>query len=485
MAWLVLAAVLAVGCVGLVGPAGSPSTPPQPTRATPTGPTAAATADGAVCGPDSAWIASWSYGVACLGADGWSLFDNLFHDANETINAGVVNDVAACADGTTWISGAHGLTSTDGRTWISYPATTDGSAFTAIACDADHGVWLTAHDGVSYFDGEQIVAHASSNLGSAEWREPSDVAVATDGTVWVATSSSVAMWDGQSWTRFEYGHGLSDSYSFQRITVDGAGRPWTIGKLRVTGDSPSWSDLLVYEDGNWQVVDSPMLSSASSLAVDGSDRLWVGGSDLSVFNGASWESHDRATSDLPSYWVGALATDADGRIWIGTEYGLAILDGDRWTVYHMADSGIPDNVISALAVAGHGPALPAPAVKPGGTLTGRIWDGGEAQPGLAVEVMMEGEPMSMAEGSCMDDPAPDGPWWPCRTTTSGPGGTFTFADLPVGRYTLRAEGIDGTWYYIITGPDLHIPGTASNQLARRFLVESNTTLDLGDLPLGS
>jgi sugar lactone lactonase YvrE len=72
-----------------------------------------------------------------------------------------------------------------------------------------------------------------------------------------------------------------------------------------------------------------------------------------------WTVLNRETSSLPSNVVQTIALDRDGRVWIGTTRGVAILElpqkgPAQWTIYNRDNSGLPDNDVHALAAGDEG-----------------------------------------------------------------------------------------------------------------------------------
>ena len=70
-----------------------------------------------------------------------------------------------------------------------------------------------------------------------------------------------------------------------------------------------------------------------------------------------WTVYNTANSGLPYNGVTGLAIDAQGTVWIGTGKwlaseggGLAKFDGENWTVYNTANSGLPNNDHTGLAI---------------------------------------------------------------------------------------------------------------------------------------
>ncbi len=92
-----------------------------------------------------------------------------------------------------------------------------------------------------------------------------------------------------------------------------------------------------------------------SLAIEPNGDVWAGtwGAGLSRFDGKTWRTFTVADG-LPSNHVFALHTDEAGRLWIGTNRGLAIRDGGEFTLYG-PESGL--NVQSIFAIATSGDAV--------------------------------------------------------------------------------------------------------------------------------
>ena len=469
---VVLVAVVVIGCGGGSSPerstpAGGVSSPVAPGAAasattageTPSSDSLETMSPAEPCGPGEAWALSFSNGAACLDEVGWKIFDRTGTPSWD------IDDVAACADGTTWLADSSGLVSTDGETWVSHAVATGFTTFSVIACDPEKGVWLIDYEGVHYYDGETMTTYAASELGSDLAQRATDIAVAPDGRVWVLTTNNVATWDGTGWQYWEPGNGFEETHYFEQIVVDQQGRVWV--------STSSTGRLLLYDTEKWSIVAESFLAQSKALAVDTNNRLWVGtyASGVSVLDGSKWVTYDRANSDLPSDHVLAIAADISGRVWLGTEWGLVVVEGKKWTVYHMSDSDIRDNEVVGVAVAGRGPALPGPEAKDPGTLTGRVIMSDGPKSGLKVEACAE-DVIWTVFGSSDATPCADQEFHELTTTEAE--GKFTFAKLPPGRYAVTVLGPDGKWLMLTNETGL---------VATRFLVEPNETTDLGDLDI--
>ena len=79
-------------------------------------------------------------------------------------------------------------------------------------------------------------------------------------------------------------------------------------------------------------------------------RMWVGGQGASFFDGDTWATYT-ARDGLAGELVQAIATDSQGRTWLGTDGGLSIWNGDAFFNITAAQ-GLPSADIRALATAG-------------------------------------------------------------------------------------------------------------------------------------
>lgn len=411
---------------------------------------------GEPCGPDAAWVGLFGDGIACIDSTGWKTYN----ETNSTIKSGQIHEVAVC-DGTTWFATSGGLATADKDGWAS-PEATGRISPDAVACDPTGGIWVGGYDLVAHFDGADLQTYETSNLGSGEFANTvNDVAVAPDGTAWFTTPSGVASYDGETWRHWEKGDGFKEEMFPEKVAVDLKGRPWvslaTWGVITLVGDA-------------WKQYRQDNLFQTKAVAVAPDGKIWAGtySNGVSSFDGKTWKTYTRGPKTLPSANVKSLTVDKTGRVWVGTDWGLAVLDGSKWQVYHMSNSPLLDDEIFCLAVEGAGPKLPAKQPKPPGTLTGRIVTNGDPITGRSVQACAQ----FVGSSFVGDTPCEDQAFF--RTVKTGSDGTFTFTDLPVGKYALTFQNTDGNWMRLTDG---------YNVGDKELTVTENGTTDLGDLDI--
>jgi sugar lactone lactonase YvrE len=108
----------------------------------------------------------------------------------------------------------------------------------------------------------------------------------------------------------------------------------------------------VYNTSNSELPDN----TVRALATDGQGNIWIGTQygGLAKFDGAeAWTVYDTSNSGLPSHKLAyfALSFDTEGNLWIGTENAGAVkFDGaENWTVYNTSNSGLPNDFINDFA----------------------------------------------------------------------------------------------------------------------------------------
>lgn len=171
----------------------------------------------------------------------------------------------------------------------------------------------------------------------------------------------VALYDlaTSTWKRYDTRHGyvsFSDGELLAEaasVAVDAAGRLYAgsygtadTSTAKLVNEKPFWPAVLnTFADPTWTNHVFDHAGTVSAVATDADGRLWVGtsrggmaresagpenwreGADtggLYVHDGAEWHRLDATTTGLPSNDISAIAIAADGEVWIATEgWGLA------------------------------------------------------------------------------------------------------------------------------------------------------------------
>lgn len=186
-----------------------------------------------------------------------------------------------------------------------------------VAVDQNNHLWFATQEGVAKFDRTSWVVYTTAD-GLLD-NFINCIAIAPNGDVWAGTDAGVSRYDGVSWTTYTFADGLLNNL-VNHIAVDMDGIVW----IGVTGGVSSWNDTLFTNYTVAHGLPSPMVGF---VGIDNSNNkwfcTWLGG--VARFDGQSFTVYD-ADSGLIDNNVTSVAFDAAGNIYLGTYFGITVLD---------------------------------------------------------------------------------------------------------------------------------------------------------------
>lgn len=244
-----------------------------------------------------------------------------------------VRDVFEDRDGAVWIATRRGLSRLTERSVRSAAPEVARDAFVyAVTSTGDGSVWTATAEGLAR------ARAGREQLYGTEHGLPSRIVTALhedrSGVLWAATTRGVARWTG---TRFDArGGGAEPLESVASMTSDGRGRLWL---------SDGAKGLFTLEEGRLSRVSDAARDRKQPYYVyaDRSGRVWVGFWDTGV---ARFDPDGHVTSysnaeGVPGGNVSVIHEDRTGHIWVGTERGIAMFDGQRFT--SLSERGLPES----------------------------------------------------------------------------------------------------------------------------------------------
>jgi len=197
--------------------------------------------------------------------------------------------------------------------------------------------------------------------------EAPDMAVAQDGSIWVASfGGGVGHYQGSEWDNYSKNEGLV-SDSFWSIVIGPDNSVW-IG---------SWNEgsIMKFDGSDWKTYgeDLGLISGGYiwSLTSSKDGKIWAGTSNgIAKFDGNRWEmltpAGDSSLNDVRS-----IVVDQQDNVWIGTytyETGGKVvqLNDGKWRVYGSEDGLIAGDAVMALEISPNG-------VLFAGTYNGLYW----------------------------------------------------------------------------------------------------------------
>ncbi|MDF1572992.1 MAG: two-component regulator propeller domain-containing protein [Bacteroidales bacterium] len=199
-------------------------------------------------------------------------------------------------NGKLWFGSDDGLTSFDGRFFVTY-STKQGlpdNNVVSIKEDSEGNLWIgTFRGGLSVFDGKSFTNYTTDQglVHNTVWNFHED----SNGNIWIASRGGLSRFDGANFMNFTTDQGLPDN-KLSIVTEDKSGN-LLIG---------SWGGGVSIIRKRW--IDSMRLADASHI-------------EQNIF-----ENYNTAHG-LPNDVVYGILVDDDDNIIIGTSYGITLLKG--------------------------------------------------------------------------------------------------------------------------------------------------------------
>jgi ligand-binding sensor domain-containing protein len=289
----------------------------------------------------SPWIGTNGGGVArWLGFGAWQAWTAPDWMENDAIWA-----IAEDRNGAIWIGSNTGI--------LRLPSSYDTDAATpkiyfdirapvhALAFGADNDLWVgTLHQGLFRCEIASSTCRPYGSESGLNARDINRLIFDSDGVLWVTTRSGA------------YSARLDTlPLRFDKVALPGAlladHMPALTrdhrGKVLVWNGDILWNQ----KPGGWNRIKTAGLTrdrQIEQIIVDGNGTVWasyrnnLGVTSISgILSSSPVVHHYTLSSGLQSDFVYALASDARGRVFIGTDVGLDMLQGGRWTHYGMAE----------------------------------------------------------------------------------------------------------------------------------------------------
>ena len=199
------------------------------------------------------------------------------------------------------------------------------SSVTAIAQTPEGYLWAGTLNGLARFDGVRFVNFDPLNTPELQHSRVTGLFLDARGTLWINTyDGSLTSWrNGRFRHEWQGASGLQMAQMFSRsndlvfVTLGG-------DLLFRTGSFDS--------NGEWNMMKPPQLTVGSSYREDHEGALWFftrDGSNLGRVTGTNFEILPEGLG-LGNQKVSSIAADHSKQIWIGTDKGIAVWDGEQF-----------------------------------------------------------------------------------------------------------------------------------------------------------
>lgn len=264
------------------------------------------------------------------------------YDSFDGVPNNRVLSLALAPSGELWLQTASGLGCFDGQRFTTV-AGTETKPITGLAVAPNGAVWFGTYAGLFRLERGALTAFTVTN------GLPDDLitclCAARSGEIWIGTEYGLAAFDGRQFRAYTIANGLvQDHITVLGETPDGAIWAGTSGGLS-RYDGRQFLNFTTAEGLTGNEVTA--LDCASAERVRVAARNGIASGNARGFTPLYGEAEQEPR------WFHAIHTGADGRLWLGTEWGLSIFDGQNMVHTH-PDEGLGGGNVSAIVATAEG-----------------------------------------------------------------------------------------------------------------------------------
>jgi signal transduction histidine kinase/ligand-binding sensor domain-containing protein len=230
-----------------------------------------------------------------------------------------IQAIAQTGDGYLWVATDEGLARFDGYEFVNFSRL---HSISALAAGRDGSLWIGSRSGLTNYSNGRFRTYTRrdgliDDLVSA-------VFVDHNGIVWIVAGGNLSRFDGTHFTTFL--HDRDVPLRTVRAVTEGKDQ-----QLYVCGNSA----VVRFANGRFETVIGPDVLSGdfpSHIQTDRSGNLWLTSARgvIERLPDGTLKSY-RANEGLSdAFGLNAIAEDSGGTIWVGTGWGLARLEGNRF-----------------------------------------------------------------------------------------------------------------------------------------------------------
>ncbi len=182
-----------------------------------------------------------------------------------------------------------------------------------------------------YNNGNWTRYHVDNN--NAAFSIVRKLAVAPNGTLWIAADQEgMFRFQDNVWQQFNASNSLLlTAENIQDLVIDQDNIVWAYSQEKI---------LYRVEQEAWTSIDlnqiMPTANLSNGMYADKNNQLWIAtwNEGLFRFDGNQWKQFSTATTSMDSDQIYSITSDADGRLYLGTGFGLSTFDGNEWKNYN-------------------------------------------------------------------------------------------------------------------------------------------------------
>jgi len=337
----------------------------------------------------------------------------------------LLRDLHVAADGKLYLVGSKGIMQVDGAkanmvAETSYKTTGSVDSF-AVTKDSST-IWAVGYKGISKWADGKWSTEEKTVLGD-DITLIKGVVVDANERVWVASSNKIHTLEGDKWVDVDVSKQFKRKPFFSELLRGPEGVTFAVASSTLLKldkvDSVNAVDL---KTSGFLQLGNLSFSANGNMAITTSMKDVVFANE-----NKSW----KAGADFASARIRGLGIDGQGRVWVASDIGVAILKGDTKTEWNSGSVLEIAGQIEDILVLGAGPELPEVGEVKKGGIKGKILTDGKGVAETEVE-MCPSPNMMFKKSPCADSPVN----FSGKTDADG---NFAFAEVPIGAYGVSVK----------------------------------------------
>jgi ligand-binding sensor domain-containing protein len=280
----------------------------------------------------SIWVAAQGTGVHKYNGTTWTSYGQ----NNSTVGTWV-NKIFRHQNRLYFATNYNGLAWLEGTTWGSYTTSNSGLPSNSYVRDAtfdsSNNLWVISQSGLSKFDGTTWTHFNPTNTPIFSSTQVNCVAF-FQGKIYAAPAGQLLSYDGNTWTDLttnlpEGATGVVTMY------VDNAANKLVIGTYK--------TDIVIYDGSTFTHVPLSNCSlrhlGVSSIGIDLATNIKYMAEDyMNTFNDQQWVNLGYNNNSPSSFSSGGVIKARNGKVFAGTQDGLAVYENNTWQTVKPAGS---------------------------------------------------------------------------------------------------------------------------------------------------
>ena len=275
------------------------------------------------------WFGTEKNGVIKYNGENWQEINT----ANSALPGYITETISFDPSGNTCCGTNKGIAKFDGFQWQFI----SDDIVNGIKHDNEGNAWLgTNSKGLMKYNGIEAVYFNIDNSGIPS-NNIKSIAISPDNNICCASDKGLGIFDGTTWELYQEWNSEIPDNNVQYICFDKSGDAWLIIDYKV----------YKFEDGIFSRPELP--SSVYSICFDNSNKMWINSNHkLYMYDGTDYQQLPLMDDENQAVSINCIYAHSNDKILIGTNKGMVEYDNGNWEQYTQESHKLPDHNIYSI-----------------------------------------------------------------------------------------------------------------------------------------